>query len=66
MGKEGSLKEPANVRGMETWDVLEANKTEIEEDLAEITRKEQQLWLDSFTCAQTVHPRGSGEGIYSD
>ena len=47
MGKEGSLKELANVRRMGKWDMLEANKKEIEEDLAEITRKEQQLWLDN-------------------
>ena len=47
MGKEGSLKEPVNVREIKKWDLLEANKKEIEEDLAEITRKEQQLWLDN-------------------
>ena len=47
MGKEGSLKEPINVREMEKWDILETNKNEMEDELAEFTRKEQQLWLDN-------------------
>ena len=47
MGKEGSLKEPKNVREMKKWDILEANQREMEEELAEITRKEQQVWLDN-------------------